>query len=218
MSQLSLLLEGALVTAWVSIAAIAVGIPLGLILALIRWQRVPVLSQIVAGYVSLIRATPAITLALLIFFAVPTLGLVLNAATAAVLTLTLNTSAFNCEIWRAALIDFPRDQLEAARAYGMRPGLTFRRIIFPQIWRTSLPALVNEMTLLIKASPALAVIGIVDLTRAASRIGAATYEPLPPFMAATFLYMLLVLMFVGAQRLVERHIQRKFRVGWAGTS
>jgi His/Glu/Gln/Arg/opine family amino acid ABC transporter permease subunit len=211
-SQLPLLLQGALVTAWVSITAIALGVPLGLILAVIRWQRVPVLSPIVAGYVSLIRATPAITLALLIFFAIPSLGLVLSAATAAVLTLTLNTSAFNCEIWRAALIDFSRDQLEAARAYGMKPWLTFRRIIFPQIVKTSLPALVNEMTLLIKASPALAVIGIVDLTRAASRIGAATYDPLPPFIAATILYILLVLTFVGAQRLAERYVQKKLIV------
>jgi len=211
-SQLPVLLQGALVTAWVSITAIALGVPLGLLLAVIRWQRVPVLSPLVAGYVSLIRATPAITLALLIFFAIPSLGLVLSAATAAVLTLTLNTSAFNCEIWRAALIDFSRDQLEAARAYGMRPWLTFRRIIFPQIVKTSLPALVNEMTLLIKASPALAVIGIVDLTRAASRIGAATYEPLPPFIAATILYMLLVLTFVGAQRLAERYVRKKLIV------
>lgn len=212
MSQLTLLLEGALVTALVSVTAIALGIPFGLILALIRWQRVPALSDIVAVYVSLLRATPAITLALLIFFAIPSLGIALSPVTAAVLTLTLNTSAFNCEIWRAALIDFPHDQLEAARAYGMTPTLTFRKIIFPQIWRTSLPPLVNEMTLLIKASPALAVIGIVDLTRAASRIGAATYQPLPPFMAATFLYILLVLMFVGAQRVVERHLRRKFGI------
>jgi len=62
------------------------------------------------------------------------------------------------------------------------------------------------MTLLIKASPALAVIGLVDLTRAASRIGAATYKPLPPFIVATLLYVLLVLAFVALQRLAERHL------------
>ncbi len=202
--NLLLLLQGALVTAAVSLGAIALGLPLGLALALLRWRRVPVISQFVAAYVSLIRATPAVTLALLIFFALPTLGLVLSPVTAAVVTLTINTSAFNCEIWRAGLVDFPRDQLEAARAYGMEPKVAFRRIIFPQLWRVSVPALVSEMTLLIKASPALAVIGIVDLTRAASRIGAATYQPLPPFIGATLLYMLLVLAFVGAQRVVER--------------
>lgn len=200
------MLEGAAVTALVSILAIALGVPFGLLLAIIRWRRVPLLSNAVAAYVSLIRATPAITLALLIFFALPTLGIVLSPLTAAVLTLTVNTSAFNCEIWRAALIDFPAEQLDAARAFGLQPRLAFRRIVFPQIWRTSLPALVSEMTLLIKASPALAVIGLVDLTRAASRIGAATYKPLPPFIVATLLYVLLVLAFVAIQRLVERRL------------
>jgi His/Glu/Gln/Arg/opine family amino acid ABC transporter permease subunit len=209
-SDLPFLLQGAFVTASVSLAAIVLGVPLGLALAIVRWRRVPVLSQLVAVYVSVIRATPAITLALLIFFGSPRLGIVLSAAPAAVLTLLINTSAFNCEIWRAALIDFPRDQLEAARAYGMTPRLMFRRVVFPQVWRTSLPALMNEMTLLIKASPALAVIGLVDLTRAASRIGAATYKPLPPFLAATVIYMLLVMLFVSAQRFVERRIRQRF--------
>jgi len=205
-SYLPFLLQGALVTASISLAAIALGVPLGLALAIVRWQRVPILSQVVGVYVSVIRATPAITLALLIFFGSPSVGVVLDTATAAILTLLVNTSAFNCEIWRAALIDFPAEQLDAARAFGLRPRLAFRRIIFPQIWRTSLPALVNEMTLLIKASPALAVIGLVDLTRAASRIGAATYKPLPPFIVATLLYVLLVLAFVALQRLAERHL------------
>jgi His/Glu/Gln/Arg/opine family amino acid ABC transporter permease subunit len=209
-TDLPLLLQGALVTETVSLAAIVLGVPLGLALAIVRWQRVPLLSQVVAAYVSVIRATPAITLALLIYFGSPSVGIVFGTTTAAVLTLLINTSAFNCEIWRSSLIDFPRDQLEAARACGMTPALTFRRVIFPQVWRTSLPALVNEMTLLIKASPALAVIGIVDLTRAASRIGAATYQPLPPFLAATVIYMLLVMLFVMAQRFVERLVRRKF--------
>jgi His/Glu/Gln/Arg/opine family amino acid ABC transporter permease subunit len=208
-ASLALLLRGAAVTASVSAMAIVIGVPFGLALALIRWRRVPLLSQIVAAYVSLIRATPAITLALLIFFALPTFGIALDPMTAAVATLTINTSAFNCEIWRSALIDFSRDQLEAASAFGMRPSVAFRRIIFPQIWRTSLPALVNEMTLLVKASPALAVIGIVDLTRAASRIGAATYKPLPPFIAATLLYVALVLVLVAVQRLVEARVKRR---------
>lgn len=209
MSYLPFLLQGALVTATISLAAIALGVPLGLALAVVRWQRVPVVSQLVATCVSAIRATPAITLALLIFFGSPSLGVVLDTTTAAVLTLLINTSAFNCEIWRSALIDFPRDQLEAARAYGMSPGLAFRRVVFPQVCRTSLPALVNEMTLLIKASPALAVIGVVDLTRAASRIGAATYQPLPPFLAATVIYMLMVMLLVATQRYVERKVHQR---------
>ena len=79
--------------------------------------------QLVAAYVSLLRATPLVTLILLVFFGAPTIGLPIDPIPAAILTLTLNTSAFNCEIWRAALIDFPRTQLEAARAFGMSTPL-----------------------------------------------------------------------------------------------
>jgi His/Glu/Gln/Arg/opine family amino acid ABC transporter permease subunit len=203
------LLEGAVVTMVLSTTGILIGMPLGLGLALVRWARVPVLSQLVAAYVSVLRATPLVTLVLLVFFGAPTLGLPIDPIPTAILTLTLNTSAFNCEIWRAGLIDFPRAQLEAARAFGMSTGLAFRRIMLPQIWRTCLPALVNEMTLLIKGSPAIAVIGVVDITRAAVRIGAQTYEPLPPFLVATVLYVLLVLVFVRIQRSIEAAFARE---------
>ena len=200
------LLQGAGITVALSVIGILLGVPLGLGLALIRWSQIPVLSQIVAVYVSLLRATPLVTLTLLIFFALPTLGLDIDPIPAAILGLTMNTAAFNCEVWRAALIDFPRDQLEAARAFGLPPRLTFRRIMLAQVWRTSLPGLVNEMTLLIKGSPAIAVIGVVEITRAAVRIGAETYEPLPPFLAATGIYCLIVLIFIRVQRSVEARI------------
>jgi His/Glu/Gln/Arg/opine family amino acid ABC transporter permease subunit len=204
------LLQGAAVTVTLSLIGILLGVPFGLALALIRWSRVPVLTHVVAAYVSVLRATPLVTLGLLIFFALPNVGIPIDPIPAAILTLSLNTAAFNCEIWRAALSDFPKPQLEAATAAGMMPGLAFRRIVFPQIWRISLPGLVNEMTLLIKGSPAIAVLGVVDITRAAVRIGSSTYEPLPPFLLATVLYFAVVLVFVRTQRSVETFMARKF--------
>jgi His/Glu/Gln/Arg/opine family amino acid ABC transporter permease subunit len=204
------LLQGAAVTVLLSLIGIVLGVPLGLALALIRWSGIPVLGRLVAAYVSVLRATPMVTFALLVFFALPNIGIPIDPVPAAIVALALNTSAFNCEVWRAALDDFARPQLDAATAAGMTPALAFRRIVFPQIWRISLPGLVNEMTLLIKSSPAIAVVGIVDITRAAVRIGAQTYDPLPPFLAATVLYFLVILGFVRAQRFIEAHMQRKF--------
>jgi ABC-type amino acid transport system permease subunit len=134
---------------------------------------------------------------------VPVLGIKVDPIPAAVLTLTLNTAAFNSEIWRAGLLAFPRDERDAATAFGMTRSVAFRRIVMPQLWRTCLPALVNEMSLLIKGSPAIAVLGVVEITRAAVRIGAETYEPLPPFLVATVLYALVVYAFLWAQRMLE---------------
>jgi polar amino acid transport system permease protein len=74
----------------------------------------------------------------------------------------------------------------------------------PQITRAALPALVNEMTLLIKVSPAVAVIGVTEVTRAAVRIGATTYNPIPPFLVALAIYVVVIGIFVAAQRMLER--------------
>jgi ABC-type amino acid transport system permease subunit len=165
---------------------------------------VPAVAPIVAVYVSLLRASPLVTLLLLLFYGLPNVGIEVGPVTAGVLALTMNTSAFNCEVWRAALMAFPKEQIEAAQSVGMRRGLLFRRIVLPQIARTSLPGLVNEMTQLIKVTPVLAVVGVVEITRAAVRIGAYTYEPLPPLFVAIAIYVPIVYALVSAQRWIER--------------
>ena len=202
------ILQGAVTTASLSCIAIVLGLPLGLLLAITRWARVPGLAQAVMVYVSILRATPLVTLLLLMYFALPNIGVPIGAVSAAILALVMNTSAFNCEVWRAGLMDFPKDQYEAAQSVGMRALARLRRIVLPQVFRASLPGLVNEMSLLIKVTPVLAVVGVVDVTRAAVRIGAETYEPLPPFLVALAIYMPIVYGIVALQRLTERRLAR----------
>jgi His/Glu/Gln/Arg/opine family amino acid ABC transporter permease subunit len=206
------LLGGAVTTLWISSVSIAVGAPLGLMLAMTRVWRVPVLSHAVAVFVSIVRATPVITLALFVFFGIPAMGLTLSPTIAALITLSVNTSAFHAEIWRASIKDFPQNQSEAASAFGMTRLQAFRLIVLPQAWRASLPPMVNEMTFLIKSSPAIAVIGVVDLTRTASRIAAYTYDPLPPYISAAIIYAVVVFSLVRAQRVIERMIVRRYGV------
>lgn len=203
-----MLLDGAWTTIWISLLAIVIGVPLGFVLSLIRVSRFPVLSQIVVLYVSLGRATPLVTLALFLFVTLPVFGVNIDKYTAGVLALTLNTASFNTEVWRSAYLAFPQSQIEAARAMGMTRALYFRRIMLPQMWYAALPSLVNEMTLLIKASPAIAVIGVVDLTRVTNRIAAQTYEPLPPILIAGVMYILFIGVLVRLQRHLEKRAER----------
>ena len=203
-----MLLDGAWVTIWISLVAIALGVPLGLVLSLIRVARVPVLSRIVVLYVSVGRATPLVTLVLFLFVTLPVFGVNIDKYTAGVVALTLNTASFNTEVWRSVYQAFPQPQIEAARAMGMTRALYFRRIMLPQMWYAALPALVNEMTLLVKASPAIAVVGVVDLTRVTSRIAAETYEPLPPILVAGAMYILFIGLLVRLQRRLERRRER----------
>jgi His/Glu/Gln/Arg/opine family amino acid ABC transporter permease subunit len=202
--DIAAIFQGAIVTVTLSLIGILIGLPIGLGLALLRWANVPVVARMVTLYVSVSRATPLVTLLLLLFFALPNLVVAVNPMSAAILALVMNTSAFNCEVWRSALMNFPKDQYEAAQSVGMRAGQRFRRIVLPQIVRVSLPGLVNEMSLLIKVTPVLAVVGVVDITRAAVRIGAQTYDPLPPFLVAVALYAPIVFALVSLQRWIER--------------
>ncbi|OBR46283.1 amino acid ABC transporter permease [Paraburkholderia tropica] len=202
------LFHGAWTTLWISGCAMMIGIPAGLVIALLREARIPGLGAALSCYVSIGRATSLVTLVLLIFFGAPSIGLDLSPWLAAIIALALNTTAFNAEIWRSALLSFPREQLEAAQAAGMTKGLMLRRIILPQIATTSLPALVNEMSLLLKSSPAVAVIGVVDLTRVTNRIAAVTYEPLPSILGACVLYMVMVGAMVWLQRFADQRARR----------
>ncbi|GGK00679.1 amino acid ABC transporter permease [Pseudomonas matsuisoli] len=203
-----LLLEGAWTTVWISGIAIALGVVIGLVIAMVRMARIPFIDQILVLYVSLARATPLVTLSLFLFLATPTFGIAMDRNTAAILALTLNTAAFNAEVWRSAFLSFSREQKEAAMACGMTNGTFFRRIMLPQMFTSSLPGLVNEMSFLIKSSPAIAVIGVVELTRVTNRITAVTYEPLPPILAAAVLYMLIIGALLKLQAIAEKKANR----------
>lgn len=206
-----LLIEGAWTTLWISGLAIVFGIVTGLVIAFIRMMKIPVVDQILVIYISLARATPLVTLVLFLFLSLPTLGINMDKTLAAIVALTLNTSAFNAEIWRNAFRNFPRAQREAAESVGMRRWTYFRYIMLPQMWIESLPALVNEMSFLIKGSPAIAVIGVVDLTRVTNRISSVTYEPLSPILAAGLLYVVIIGLLLKLQSMAERKAKRLAR-------
>ena len=126
-----LLIEGAWTTLWISAIAIAFGVAIGLLIALVRMLRIPVIDQLLVVYISLARATPLVTLVLFLFLSLPTVGINLDKNVAAIVALTLNTSAFNAEIWRNAFRTFPREQREAAESVGMRRWAYFRYIMLP---------------------------------------------------------------------------------------
>lgn len=202
------LLEGAWVTVWISGISIALGIVAGFGVAVLRNAQIPVISRSLYYFISITRATPMITLVLFLFVTAPYLPFEVDRWVIAVVALTLNTTAFNAEIWRTALVTFSREQIEAAKAAGMTRMQMMRRIMLPQMMITSMPGLVNEMTLLIKSSPAIAMVGLADLTRATNRITAITYEPLPPILAAALLYIIIIGALVRLQRVADKYASR----------
>ena len=159
----------------------------------------------VTVYVSMLRATPLVTLLLLLFFALPNIGVPIDPISAAILALVHEHLGVQLRGLARRADGVPEGPVRGgAVGRACAPDSASAASCCRRSSRASLPGLVNEMSLLIKVTPVLAVVGVVDITRAAVRIGAETYEPLPPFLVAVALYVPIVFALVSLQRWIER--------------
>jgi polar amino acid transport system permease protein len=144
-------------------------------------------------YIWTIRGTPLLVQVLFVFLALPMLvpGLALSDFNSAAVALAFNVGAYNAEAIRAGIQAIPKGQNEAARSLGLSPLQTFRDIIFPQSIKVALPPLVNNIVALLKDSSLAYVIGVVELSNIGNRVQAATFQPVPVFMATACIYLML---------------------------
>jgi len=212
MENIPYFLGGALTTFSFTCCAWVLGMPLSLGIAIARVNRIPILAPILGVYVSFLRSLPLPLLVMLFYFGLPVTGINLDPLVAGVIALALNTSTFNSEIWRSAMLNFPIEQLDAAKAVGMTSMQAFWRITLPQIWRASIPDLTNEATLLIKASPAIGIIGIDDLTRRASKLAASNYEPLSTIAIGMGMYILVLVAVSLFSRLLTLRLHQSYEL------
>lgn len=196
-----LLIDGALVTLSVGVAAMFVALALGILGALARLSTSPVLRALGASYATVIRGIPELVLMLLVYYGgtvllqwLLSLGggdvrVDLNAFLAGTLVIGFVYGAYATEIFRGAFLAIPKGQVEAAQAYGMSNAKVFFRIKLPQAWRLAIPGLGNLWLTLLKATSITSVIGLTELAREADLIKAPTKMPFTVFFAACLLYL-----------------------------
>lgn len=144
-SNRELYVSGLRATVLLSLAAIATGTLLGLVVAAVRTSRIPVLAQLARGYLEVFRGTPLLIQMLFLYFGASYLGLVgITVFGAALLALTLYQGAYIAEIFRAGIEAVPRGQWEAARVLGLPRIQTFLSVILPQTRAIVLPPLVGQ--------------------------------------------------------------------------
>lgn len=189
------LLEGLIYTAELSVASIALGFFLGTISAIVRHQKPPVLNTVVSVYVEVIRNTPFLVQAFLVFFGLSTLGLRLSAEFCAVLALTLNAGAYTCEIMRAGLDSVHRGQIEAAEAMGMtRPAIYWHILLLPATERVY-PALTSQFVLVMLSSSITSQISAEELTGVANIIQSETFRSFEVYLIIGVIYLALSFVF-----------------------
>lgn len=193
-------------TLLVSCLGIALGLVIGVVVCAMRLSGSRLARGIGALWVSFLRGVPLLVQLLLMFYLLPVIGIDVPPLVAAVVTVGICASAYISEIWRGAISALPGGQTEAAKAIGMGPATIWRRIILPQAVVMSLPALVNELILLVKASSLVSVVGILELTRASQAQAATTFRPLEVYLAAACIYLAINLCLAALGRWLEHRM------------
>lgn len=200
-------------TAVLSLVSIVLGLVVGLLLAFGLLSQNPVVRLICKIYRSIWRGTPLLIQLLIIFYFLPHVGIDLPPLWAAVLALTMNTAAFQAEIYRGGLLAIAPGQAEAARMLGMRVFTIRRRILVPQMFRSVLPSLTNEATSILKNSSLISVIGVTELLRTGQQVVATTYRPLETYILVAVLYISMTVVLGGLGRAMEQRLARGQRQG-----
>ena len=203
------LLEGALYyTLPLTFLSFFFGIILAVLTALGRISTSKPLQIIARIYVSAIRGTPLLVQLFILFFGLPTVGIVIDPFPAAVFGFSLNVGAYASEVIRAAIQSIPKGQWEAAHTIGMNYTQTLRRIILPQATRVSIPPLSNTFISLVKDTSLASLILVTEMFRRAQEIASANYEFLLLYTEAAIIYWLICFILSLIQDRIEQRLDR----------
>jgi len=204
------LLDGLCVTLEVALSAIAVGILIGFLVAVIhsshdKYGYFPVLDFFSKLYLTVVRGTPMVVQLLITYYII--LTSVDSKVLVAILAFGVNSGAYQAEIIRAGITSIDPGQMEAGRALGLSYWKTMIRIILPQAVRNVLPALGNEFIVLMKDTSIVGYIALVDLAKGGDIIRSQTYSVYLPYLTVAAIYLVLVMLFTWLLGKLERHLR-----------
>jgi len=192
-----------------SLIAFISGGVVGLIVMICRTSNLAPARWFAWGYIELFQGTPLLMQLFLAFFGLGLLGFDVSPWLAAVVALTLFTSAFLAEIWRGCIESIPRGQWEAAESLGMTFLENLQYIIVPQAVRIAIPPTVGFSVQVVKGTALTSIIGFVELTRAGTMINNATFQPFTVFAMAAAIYFSICY----PLSVYSRYMEKKLNVG-----
>ena len=199
----------------ITLFATLIGIALGLLIAIVRAThdktgKMKFLNGVCQIYLTVIRGTPVV-IQLMIFYYCIFVSRVFAGVFVGVIAFGLNSAAYVAEIFRSGIMSIDEGQMEAGRSLGFNYVQTMRYIIMPQAFKNVLPALVNEMIVLIKETAIIGYIGEQDLTKAAMVIQSRTFEAFIPLITAAVIYLALVMLLTFFMNKLERRLRTNER-------
>lgn len=198
-------------TLLISIASLAGGMVVGLVLALMQEARAAPLRWLAVVYLWLFRGTPVLFQLIFVFNVLPSFGIVLSGFACAVLALSLNEGAYMAEIMRSGIRSVGRGQRQAARALGMSDWQTMRRVVLPQALRIVIPPIGNQFIGMLKLSALVSVIAVEELLLVANQAASSNFRYLEALSAAGIYYLGMTTVFMLLQALLEARLRRRGR-------
>lgn len=206
-SNMDLLALGLLNTLKVTGAALALGIPLGLALALSRLSRARALRWPAGFIIEFFRTTPPLVQLFWFFFALPILiDVEMTPYAASVVTFTIQSAAFFAEVFRGGIVSIEKGQWEAARALGMDHAQSLRRIVLPQAVKRMIPAFTERAIELMKTTTLVATVSYADLLYQANDLAQKTFRPLEVLTVAALMYFVVIYAVSLATHALERRL------------
>ncbi|MEJ8736837.1 amino acid ABC transporter permease [Erysipelotrichaceae bacterium HCN-30851] len=202
-----ILTQGVFVTIPLTIISFIFAMIIALITALVQVANIKVLKQIARFYVWIIRGTPLLVQLFVVFFGLPSLGIIVDAFPSAVFVFSINTGAYASETIRAAIESIPEGQMEAGYCVGMTYMQIMRRIILPQALRTAFPPLSNSLISLVKDTSLAASITITEMFMVAQRVAARTYETFALYCEVALIYLIFCTVLTKLQTICEKKLK-----------
>ncbi|MGH7089771.1 MAG: ectoine/hydroxyectoine ABC transporter permease subunit EhuD, partial [Stellaceae bacterium] len=208
-SILPILGIGLIVTLEATVCGFAIALVFGLVLALLRRTGSRLVAWPVAFVIEFLRDTPLLVQLFFLFYVLPNFGIVLPAFFTGALALGLQYSAYTSEVYRGGLDAIGRGQWEAALALNLRRWQTYRDVVIPQAIPRIVPALGNYLVSMLKDTPVLSVITVVDMLNLANLIGDRTFEYLVPLSLVGLIFLILTLILSAGIHWLERNLPRR---------
>ncbi|MEU0529062.1 ectoine/hydroxyectoine ABC transporter permease subunit EhuD [Amycolatopsis tolypomycina] len=206
-ASVPLLLDGLFVTVELTVLGSVLAYVLGIVFALLRRARLPVLSPVVAGTVEFIRSTPLLIQVFALYYLIePAIGLKLSGFVTGVLALGVHYACYTADVYRAGIEAVAAGQWEAAVALNLPRRRVWTGVVLPQAIPRVLPALGNYTISMFKEVPLLLAIGVLDVLNRAKQVGAETFRVIEPYTLAGVLFLLVSLPASILVRRVERRV------------
>lgn len=205
---LGLMLDGALVTAKLTVLGCALALPAAFLAGLGRLSRHATVRAVSVAYIEFFRGTSIFVQLFWAYFVLPLMGVTLTPLQAGVLALGLNVGAYGAEVVRGAVKAIGREQREACIALNLTRGQAMRHVILPQALPLMLPTFGNNAIELLKGTAVVSLISLTDMTFQAQVVRSQTGSTLIPFTVILVLYFLMALAISTGMRWLERRVTR----------